>query len=137
MDKACPVVLRKRDGRLEILVFKHPLAGIQIVKGSIERGESVLEASERELQEEAGIVLRAQCLLCEWQRLPTEPIWGICLMEACNSLPEEWSHFCEDDGGHTFKYFWHPLFEAPSESWHPVFSDALSVIRQALTSLSV
>jgi len=132
MEKACPVVVRKRNGQSEILVFKHPLAGVQLVKGSIERGEPVFTASERELREEAGILLKAQHLLCEWQRVPSEPIWGICLMEEGESLPEDWSHFCEDDGGHIFEYFWHPLFETPDEDWHPVFKDALYVIRQAL-----
>jgi 8-oxo-dGTP pyrophosphatase MutT (NUDIX family) len=131
MEKACAVVLRKRHDP-EILVFMHPLAVVQIVKGSVEPGESVLDASERELREEAGIALKAQRLLCAWQRLPQEPTWGICLMEEGRDLPEEWSHFCEDHGRHTFGFFWHPLSQTPDERWHPLFTDALSVIRQAL-----
>lgn len=132
MDKACPVVIRSRDDQLEILVFRHPLAGIQLVKGTIEPGESSLKASERELREEAGISLQAKHQLLEWQRIPGEPIWGVCIMETGDGLPDEWSHHCEDDGGHTFHYFWHPLRKAPSTEWHPVFVYALDLIRNAL-----
>ena len=53
-NKACPVVLRTRGSR-EILVFEHPLAGIQLVKGTIELGESPEAAALRELGEESGI----------------------------------------------------------------------------------
>jgi hypothetical protein len=37
-NKACPVILRRRN-QLEILLFEHPLAGVQLVKGTIERSE--------------------------------------------------------------------------------------------------
>ena len=53
--KVCAVVVR--DGRL--LMFRHPCAGWQLVKGSLERGEAVGSAAVRELFEEAGI-LRAR-----------------------------------------------------------------------------
>jgi NTP pyrophosphohydrolases including oxidative damage repair enzymes len=109
MKKACPVVLRNQEGDPEILVFKHPLAGTQLVKGTIEPGEADLAAAERELREEAGIALRALYQLLEWQRHPDEPIWAICMMESGHNLPEQWQHLCEDDGGHLFEYFWHPF----------------------------
>ncbi|WP_027328740.1 NUDIX domain-containing protein [Marinimicrobium agarilyticum] len=131
--KACPVVLRYRDNRLEILTFRHPLAGIQLVKGTIEPGESSLDASQRELLEEAGIILKAEYLLPEWQRRPDEPIWSLCLMEPGDHLPDHWEHYCEDDGGHLFRFFWHPLSLPPSSEWHPVFSDALAVIRNRVS----
>lgn len=35
IDKVCPVVLRKQNQ--EILLFQHPLAGIQLVKGRLRR----------------------------------------------------------------------------------------------------
>ena len=40
--KVCPVVLRgtTADG-IDILAFRHPLAGAQLVKGTIEIAESV------------------------------------------------------------------------------------------------
>ncbi|MDO3386881.1 NUDIX domain-containing protein [Gilvimarinus sp. SDUM040013] len=125
--------MRRRENQLEILVFRHPLAGIQLAKGTIEPGETSLEASERELSEEAGISLQAKYQLLEWQRRSGEPVWGICIMEAGDGLPEEWSHYCEDDGGHVFQFFWHALSQAPSPEWHPVFVDALNAVRVALT----
>lgn len=132
MEKACPLVLRKQNDQMEILVFAHPLAGIQLAKGSIEPGESILEAAERELREESGISLKVKYLLCEWRRSSDEPCWGICLMEDAPDLPDEWTHYCTDDGGHNFRFFWHPLLQTPDSSWHPLFIDALGVIRQSL-----
>lgn len=132
MNKACPVVLRTRNNQTEILIFRHPLAGIQMAKGTIEAGESSLEASERELWEEAGITLKAQFQLLEWQRYPSEPTWGICIMEDGNGLPEQWAHYCEDDGGHVFEYFWHPLLQEPGADWYLLFVDALKVLCKAL-----
>jgi len=131
MNKACPVVLRNRDNQLEVLAFRHPMAGIQLVKGTIERGESSLVASQRELFEEAGITLKANYQLLKWQRRPDEPIWDIWVMEPEDHLPDHWEHYCEDDGGHLFRYFWHPLSLPPNSEWHPVFSDALTVIRNS------
>lgn len=132
MRKVCPVVLRHQDGDPEILVFKHPLTGIQLVKGTIEPGESNLAAAERELREEAGIALRARFQLLEWQRHPDEPIWAICVMEPGDDLPEQWQHLCEDDGRHIFQCCWHSLAHSPSSDWHPLFVDALDAIRNAL-----
>ncbi|WP_416140982.1 NUDIX domain-containing protein [Marinimicrobium sp. C6131] len=133
MNKACPVVVRRREGHLEILVFRHPIAGTQLVKGTIEPGESGRSASERELEEEAGIKLKAEHLLLEWQRHPDEPTWAIWLMEPGDHLPDHWDHYCKDDGGHLFQYFWHPLLKLPDSEWHSVFTDALAAVRQSLT----
>lgn len=47
-------------------------------------------------------------------------------------LADAWSHHTADDGGHVFRFFWHPLDELPNEEWHPIFRDALAVIRQRL-----
>lgn len=53
-DKVCPIVLRQNKGRIDILLFQHPNAGIQLVKGTPEAGEDLLHASLRELWEESG-----------------------------------------------------------------------------------
>jgi len=135
MNKACPVVLRSRNDQIEVLVFRHPMAGIQLAKGTIEPGESSLAAAEREFLEESGVALEASHQLLEWQRRPDEPTWEICLMETGDHLPDRWDHYCEDDGGHVFQYFWHPLSLPPNSEWHPVFSEALTVIRKALADM--
>lgn len=44
-SKAVPVLLRRAPQGVGILVFTHPLAGVQIVKGTVEAGESVNQAA--------------------------------------------------------------------------------------------
>lgn len=55
IEKVVPVIFRDINQRTEILVFKHPIAGIQIVKGTVEKNEELEEAALRELYEESGI----------------------------------------------------------------------------------
>jgi ADP-ribose pyrophosphatase YjhB (NUDIX family) len=54
--KACPVVFRKKAGLMEILAFRHPIAGYQLVKGTININEGIEQAAERELLEESVLV---------------------------------------------------------------------------------
>lgn len=75
IDKVCPVVLRKQNQ--ELLLFKHPLAGIQLVKGTIETfDESYITAAKRELAEESGIthVISAR-YLCSWDSGFQNQVW--------------------------------------------------------------
>ena len=130
-DKSCPVVLRTRE-TLEILAFEHPLAGLQLVKGSVDPGESTDLAAVRELIEEAGIQSTARRDLGEWHSIVTGHTWAFHECDVAQDLPETWVHFAEDDGGHEFRFFWHPLMSEPSERWHQVFRDALSFLRTAL-----
>ena len=53
-NKACAVVLSSTPYP-RLLLFRHPLAGVQLVKGSIEKGEAPGMAAVRELWEESGI----------------------------------------------------------------------------------
>jgi ADP-ribose pyrophosphatase YjhB (NUDIX family) len=55
VNKACTIVLRETLAAKELLVFEHPLAGVQLVKGTIEPGELPEHAALRELCEESGI----------------------------------------------------------------------------------
>jgi len=43
-----------------------------------------------------------------------------------SGLPETWSHQTEDDFGHTFEFFWHPLNQSLDQNWHPVFHEAFA-----------
>ncbi|NWD62285.1 NUDIX domain-containing protein [Pseudomonas sp. IPO3774] len=135
-DKACPVILRTRQS-LEILAFKHPLAGLQLVKGSLEPGESTEAAAVRELLEEAGITGKVIRDLGTWHSASTGHTWAFhqCLIP--EDLPDTWTHFAEDDGGHEFQFFWHPLASEPSEEWHPVFKDALEFLKPRLAEVSL
>ena len=57
IEKVVPVIFRNINQRTEILVFKHPIAGIQIVKGTVETNEELEEAALRELYAESGFLL--------------------------------------------------------------------------------
>ena len=132
--KAVPVVLRTNHGRQEVLLFQHPLAGPQLVKGTVEPGESVSDASVRELAEESGL-LRAHCVgdFGTWEQCPTGQVWHFREMLVEQELPETWSHFTTDGGGHIFEFFWHQLHEPAPSGCHPVFVAALAFLRSQLS----
>ena len=132
--KAVPVLLRVIQERVEVLMFEHPLAGAQLVKGTVEPGESVSEAAVRELAEESGLQ-HARCTrdLGTWEQCPASQVWHFREMLVEQELPESWSHFTTDGGGHTFSFFWHKLHEPAPPSCHPVFVGALRFLRAQLS----
>ncbi len=127
--KACPVVLRGPVDAREILAFRHPLAGIQLVKGSIEPGESVDAAAVRELLEEAGVVAVADGALGVWESGHDAQVWAFQVCQPMAPLSEQWTHVCADDGGHAFAFFWQKLDAASLDDWHPVHARALAHLR--------
>lgn len=133
-DKSCPVVLRVRE-TLDILAFEHPLAGLQLVKGSVEPDESTDLAAVRELIEEAGMQSAVGRNFGEWRAIETGHTWVFDECHVAQDLPDTWVHFAEDDGGHEFRFFGHPLMSEPSERWHQVFKDALSFLRTTLAEV--
>lgn len=131
--KVCPVVLRGVGSAVEILAFEHPLAGHQLVKGGIEGGESVEAAALRELTEESGIesanVVRH---LGDWSSGVDDQVWCFLLCAPVQTLPDAWTHHTLDDGGHRFRFYWHPLFgTASANQWHASFRGALAFIQNA------
>ncbi len=110
--KACPVVTQ--DGA--VLMFRHPLAGTQFVKGTIEAGETPRLAALRELQEEAGVLAEscdATPVISE--EIAPQQLWYF-VATTTNRLPEFWTHNCGDDGGHCFEFFWQdPTMPLPSD----------------------
>lgn len=132
MNKACPVVLRLKEEQYELLAFEHPLAGKQIIKGAIEPHELVSRACERELKEESGLQAQAEAFWGTWQANFEDQIWWFYLMKYEGELPEGWTHYTTDDGGHTFKFFWQPLDQKLDDQWHPLFKEAINYIRQVL-----
>ncbi|RWU22943.1 DNA mismatch repair protein MutT [Pseudomonas alkylphenolica] len=131
-DKACPVVLSRAQVP-GILLFRHPLAGVQLVKGTIEQGESPREAALRELREESGIgpATISDDLGC-WEAGHRGQVWSFHLCETGEALPEQWSHQTTDDYGHRFAFFWAPLDQLPYADCHPVFQRALDFLSAAL-----
>ncbi|MDT4859369.1 NUDIX domain protein [compost metagenome] len=131
-NKACPVVLRD-SGEPEILAFEHPLAGIQLVKGTIEPRESPEDAALRELAEESGLVAGAKPRsLGIWASGFRAQIWSLHLCEVSGPMADSWVFRTADSGGLDFRFFWHPLAAAPSSDWHWVYRDALAVIRRGI-----
>lgn len=127
-DKACAVVLSSTAGA-RILLFRHPLAGAQLVKGTIEEGETPSQAALRELSEESGIdAATVVGDLGVWDAEHLDQIWSFHLCQAKEPLPERWSHQTLDDHGHLFQFFWASLDQLPHADCHPVFSRALGFL---------
>ena len=131
-DKACAVVLSS-GLRPKILLFRHPLAGVQLVKGSIEKGETPGQAALRELAEESGITVATikDDLGC-WDAEHLGQVWSFQLCEVAEPLPEHWSHQTLDDHGHLFEFFWAELDQLPHADCHPVFRRALDFLCSTL-----
>jgi 8-oxo-dGTP pyrophosphatase MutT (NUDIX family) len=135
--KACPVVFRDASMR-QILAFEHPAAGLQLVKGRIEPGEDARAAALRELEEESGIAPTATAIAADlgtWHSGHKDHVWSFHLCTFAPTLPERWTHLCEDDGGHEFKFFWHDVNEEPDEKWKPQYRRALEAIRDRTRAL--
>jgi 8-oxo-dGTP pyrophosphatase MutT (NUDIX family) len=132
--KVCPVILRQREV-IEILAFEHPLAGFQLVKGSVETGESPTSAAVRELYEESGILnASVPRFFGAEQSSHQDQIWYFYLCSTQADLPDHWIHRTADDGGHDFRFFWQSLCDLPSQGWHEVFQWALGYIRDKISS---
>ncbi|MYB00423.1 NUDIX domain-containing protein [Candidatus Poribacteria bacterium] len=57
IQKVTAFIIRERSGAKELLVFKHPTAGVQIPAGTVEKGEDIETAVKRETYEETGLQL--------------------------------------------------------------------------------
>ena len=55
IQKVTAFIVRERSGIKELLVFKHPTAGVQIPAGTVESGEDLETAVKREAYEETGL----------------------------------------------------------------------------------
>ena len=55
VQKVTAFIIRERNGVKELLVFKHPTAGVQIPAGTLEEGEDIETAVKREAYEETGL----------------------------------------------------------------------------------
>nr|WP_153646165.1 NUDIX domain-containing protein [Vibrio parahaemolyticus] len=109
------------------MLFEHPLADVQLVKGTLKPSDiSIESAALRELEEESGLssVLSAHYLDC-WESGFQNQLWHFVLCEIDQELPNSWSFFTQDDGGHEFNFFWHKVGSKPDFKCHKVFFDAI------------
>lgn len=130
VEKVVPVIFRSINQRTEILVFRHPSAGIQMVKGTVESNEKLEDAALRELYEESGISL-AHIHSYLGLHKPSErgPNWHVFVCETTEPLEDRWKHYCNDDGGLEFDFFWHPISDQPTSEWHQLFQELLAFIK--------
>jgi len=132
-NKACAVVLSPAP-RPRLLLFRHPLAGVQLVKGTIEDAEAPAQAAVRELKEEAG--LSASHITVDlgcWEAGHLGQVWSFQLCQVNEPVPECWSHHTLDDHGHDFEFFWASIDQLPYADCHPVFRRALEFLTIALS----
>ncbi|CAE6948756.1 NUDIX domain [Vibrio sp. B1FLJ16] len=134
--KVCPVVLRNQSDEIELLLFQHPLAGVQIVKGTLEEDdESVESAVLRELKEESGISqVSGTEYMCCWESGYQDQLWHFVRCDVIEVLPERWDFFTQDDGGLTFSFFWHKLGNPMERDCYKLFSDAIKKIESMLVA---
>ncbi len=128
-----------RHDHAEILLFKHPLAGAQLVKGTVEASDvNLVSAAIRELEEESGILpaqIQQTAYWGSWDSGFQGQYWHFVYCKVSEgpelaALPEHWSHFAQDDGGHLFDFFWHPLSGPLPIDCHPLFIAAIAQIKQ-------
>ena len=55
IQKVTAFIIRERNSVKELLVFKHPTAGVQIPAGTVEKDEDIETAVKREVYEETGL----------------------------------------------------------------------------------
>ena len=134
MNKACPVILRHNNNKLELLAFEHPNAGNQLVKGNIKKAEPLESACIRELAEESGIQGKVVKQLGIWEPNFKNQVWGFCLMHYDDVLPDTWNFQTQDDGGHVFSFFWQPLDKPLNENWKDVYRQAFHHIKNTLST---
>ncbi len=113
-------------------MFRHPSAGIQLVKGGMEAGETPGAAAVRELREESGIAdARPIRSFGHSWNIASGQCWHFHLCQVPD-LPDHWTHHARDGGGLDFAFFWQPLHEPPTDQCHPNYLRALAFIRSAI-----
>jgi 8-oxo-dGTP pyrophosphatase MutT (NUDIX family) len=134
-EKACAIPYRFRLDNVEVLAFRHPLAGNQFVKGTIEVSETPEAAAVRELYEESGLDITSSPAFLGTSTIGFPPLqWHFYAFPSFD-FPDHWDHRTEDGGGLTFSFFWQPLTRDLDESWHPIFHDAFQLIRASLSRI--
>ena len=129
---ACPVALHPDGALRQIAVFKHPQAGMQLVKGGIKPGEPQMAAASRELYEESGLETRATLLIGSASDIHPDEVWHFTLCRVVPPIREQWQHYCADDGGHLFHFLWMALDTPAQSGFDPRYLRALDWLRANL-----
>ena len=142
VGKAVAAVLRTGENGREILVFQHPLAGVQLPKGTIEENEGIEAAALRELEEESGLALNCNPrVIGKWTRIvqggrqqagPLEANeWHVAILQTAADLPNRWVHSAQGspaEEGLLFEFYWLPVDQDLPTRLHPLFEDVAKMI---------
>ncbi|MEO0632570.1 MAG: NUDIX domain-containing protein [Pseudomonadota bacterium] len=129
---ACPVVLHPDGAPARIAAFQHPQAGLQLVKGGLREGERAEQGAARELFEESGLETRSAILLGVSEDIVPSEQWHFALCRIKPPVRSQWQHFCADDGGHVFHFFWVDLTDAPGTACDARYARAVDWVRGTL-----
>ncbi len=122
-DVTCPIVRRASA----VLAFRHPLAGLQLVKRGVEAGETPAAATLRELREESGVAGRDPVPLAVRDDVHPGERWHLVAVRS-GPLPDRWVHRTADDGGQGFAFFWQVEGD-PEEGFDARYRRVLACLR--------
>lgn len=116
VTKVGAYIMRWKEGEAQLLVFAHadmPEVPIQIPGGSVEAGESLEDALQREIAEECGlhdlpVVRKLGTNRFFWDAINDEVLRHFYLLEAPEAA-ESWTHCVQGDGedcGLRFAFYW-------------------------------
>lgn len=130
----------------EVLAFDHPLAGTQLPKGTLEPGEDPLHGVLRELNEETGLSSVEHVRhVGQWTRYAGAGLdengelqrhdWDVFLLRPVEEPPASWNHVASGstaEAGKEFRCRWLPVNDAVAGKLHPLFSEVMVMLRDAI-----
>ncbi len=121
ISKILIYITRQHDGETQLLVFEHldfPDAGVQVPKGTVEPGETIEFAAQREMREETGLT-QLDGLHCIGSIIQPPFVEGegseernFFAMNVDGGVPDSWIHHVGgkgEDERMRFRFYWVPL----------------------------